>query len=80
MNIRTAAAPMTAVIQPRIAIGRLAVNAPITDFFEASRMITTIRGTATTPLITALQNRAFIGLIGEYWMTSPASTLTAMTP
>ena len=29
-------------------------------------MITTIKGTATTPLITALQNKAFIGLIGEY--------------
>ncbi len=43
-------------------------------------MITTISGTATTPLITALQNSAFMGLIGEYWMTRPASTLTAMTP
>ena len=28
-----------------------------------------MRGTATTPLITALQNNALIGLIGEYWMT-----------
>jgi hypothetical protein len=43
-------------------------------------MMTTIRGTATIPLMTALQNRAFIGLIGEYWMTRPASTLTEMTP
>ena len=67
-------------IQPRIMIGRLDVNAPITDFLEAIRMITTISGTATTPLITALQNSAFIGLIGEYWMNSPASTLTAITP
>jgi hypothetical protein len=30
--------------------------------------------------MTALQNKAFIGLIGEYWMTSRASTLTAMMP
>ena len=45
---------------------RLDVNAPITDFLDAIRMITTISGTATTPLITALQNSAFIGLIGEY--------------
>jgi len=65
--MRTAAAPMTAVaIQPRMMIGRPAVKAPITDFLETSRMITTIRGTATTPLMTALQNNAFIGLIGEY--------------
>jgi hypothetical protein len=42
-------------------------------------MITTIKGTATMPLMTALQNRAFIGLIGEYWR-SPASMLTAMIP
>lgn len=81
MNIRTAAAPMTAVaIQPRMTIDRVAVKAPITDFLETSRMITTMRGTATIPLMTALQNRAFIGLMGEYWMTSPARTLTAMTP
>jgi hypothetical protein len=49
---------------------RLAANAPITDVFDASKIITTMRGTSTTPLITALQNRAFIGRIGEYWITS----------
>ena len=63
MNIRKAAALMTAVaIQPRMMSDRLAVKAPITDLFETSKMITTIRGTATTPLMTALQNKAFIGL------------------
>ena len=67
-------------IQPRITIDRLEVNARITDFLEAINVITASKGTATTPLITALQNSAFIGLIGEYWMTSPASTLTAITP
>jgi hypothetical protein len=67
-------------IQPRVTIFQPEVNAPITDFLEAIRMITTISGTATTPLITALQNKAFIGLIGEYWMNNPASTLTAITP
>jgi len=67
MNIQTAATPMTAVaIQPRTMIDRPAVKVPITDFFETSRMITTISGTATIPLMTALQNNAFIGLIGEY--------------
>jgi len=67
MNIRTAASPITAVpIHPRMTIGRLAVNGPITDLLQTKRMITAIRGTATTPFITALQNKAFIGLIGEY--------------
>jgi hypothetical protein len=80
-SMRSAAAPMTAVaIQPSTRIGRLTVKAPITDFRDASRMMTAISGTATTPLITALQNSARIGLIGRYWMPSPASTLTAMTP
>ena len=40
--------------------------------------MTTINGTATTPLITALQNNAFMGLTGEYWITSAANTLSAM--
>jgi hypothetical protein len=72
---------MTATpIQPRMTIDRLDVNSPITDFLDAIRMITAISGTATTPLITALQNSAFIGLIGEYWMANPTSTLTAITP
>jgi hypothetical protein len=80
-NMRTAAAPMTAVaIQPSTMIGRLTVNGPITDLLDASRMMTTISGTATTPLITALQNSARIGLIGRYWIPSPASTPTAITP
>ena len=67
MTIRTSGAPMTAVaIQPRMMIDRFAVKAPITDFLEARMMITTINVTATTPLIAALQNNAFFGLIGEY--------------
>ncbi len=44
---------MTAVaIHPRMMIGRLAVYSPITDFFDTSTIITTMSGTATTPLIT----------------------------
>lgn len=78
-NIAIAAAPIIATaIQPRIMIGRLAVNLPITAFFETSMIITTMSGTAITPLITALQNSAFMGLIGEYWITSPSRTLTAI--
>jgi hypothetical protein len=80
-SMRTAAAPMTAVaIQPSARIARLTVYRPITDFLDASSRMTAISGTATTPLITALQNSARIGLIGRYWIPSPASTLTAMTP
>lgn len=81
MNIRTAASPMIAVpIQPKMTMCRLDVNAPITDFLEATRMITTIKGTATMPLIRALRNSAFIEPVGAYWITNPASTLTAITP
>lgn len=80
-NMRTAAAPMTAVaIQPSTMTGRLTGYGPITDLLDASRTMTTISGTATTPLITALQNSARIGLIGRYWIPSPASTPTAITP
>ena len=65
--MQAAAMPITAVaVQPSARIGRLAVWVPMMLDFDASRIITTISGTATTPLITALQNRAFIGLIGEY--------------
>ena len=53
-------------IQPSTMIGRGATKAPVTDRFEASMVMTAIRGTATIPLITALQNKAFIGLIGEH--------------
>ena len=67
MHIQTAAAPMTTVaIHPRLMTNRFAVNSPITDFFETSNMMTTMSGTATTPLMTALQNKAFMGLIGKY--------------
>jgi hypothetical protein len=43
-------------------------------------MITTIKGTATMPLIRALRNSAFIEPVGAYWIINPASTLTAITP
>ena len=74
-----AANPITATAtQPRIIIGRLAVNFPMTDFLDTSKITTTIRGTAIIPLITALQNNAFIGLIGVYWIASPRKTLTVI--
>ncbi len=71
---------MTAVaIQPRTTRGRLAVKGPITDFLDTSKMITAMSGTATTPLMTALQKSPFMGSMGEYCRTSAASMLTAMT-
>jgi hypothetical protein len=39
-------------------MGFLAVNGPITARLETRRIITAMRGTATTSLITALQNSA----------------------
>ena len=60
-------------------IGLLAVNAPMTFVRETSRSRKIISGTATSPLISAIQNNARIGLIGEYRITYPASTLTEMT-
>jgi len=55
------------------------VKRPITDVLDAINIMIAINGTATMPLITALQNSAFIGLIGEYWMINPAKTLIAIT-
>lgn len=37
-------------------------------------------GTATMPLMTAPQNSARMGLIGEYCRASATSTLTVMMP
>jgi Mn2+/Fe2+ NRAMP family transporter len=39
-----------------------------------------LQGVVLLLLLANILNIAFIGLIGEYWMTRPASTLTAMTP
>ena len=53
---------MTAVHNHPIAhSSRDSVNCPITFGAFAMIMITTISGTATTPLITAVQNSAFTG-------------------
>jgi hypothetical protein len=49
----------------------------IAERFDTSTRITIINGTATTPLMSALENSAFIGLIGDNCIASAASTLTA---
>src|SRR5262249_54543959 len=44
------------------------------DFgFEVMCIIVTITGTATTPLMTAVQYSALIGLMGRKFMLAPAS-------
>ena len=49
------------------------------DFsFLPINIITTITGTATTPLITALQNNALIGLIGAKLSAAPPRTAIAI--
>ena len=57
---------MAQAIQPKISIDLDAVKGPITEGFADNSKITTIKGTAATPLTTALQKSAFMGLIGEY--------------
>lgn len=55
-NISTAAAAIVAVAsQPKIFSGRGIVKLPMTRVCEPISIITTINGTATTPLMTALQ-------------------------
>ena len=72
---------MTAVAsQPTIFRPGCSLKSPMIVVLLASSIIMPMTGTATTPLMTALQNKAFIGLIGEYWIARPASTLTAMMP
>jgi len=46
----------------------------------ASSMISTINGTATTPLMTALQYSILIGSTGEKLMIMPPSVAVAMAP
>lgn len=53
-------------IQPIVKMVFDAVYLPITEAREDKIKIATINGTATTPLITALQNNPFIGLMGKY--------------
>ena len=53
---------------------------PITRLCIAIDMITTVNGTATTPLMTADQNSAFIGLTWIKSIPTPMKVETAMTP
>jgi hypothetical protein len=48
--------------------------------FDVMSIIMIITGTATTPLTTALQNRAFTGLIGEKLIPIPARVAATIAP
>jgi hypothetical protein len=55
------------------------VNPPMIFRFENSNITITITGTAATPLITAAQTSAFIGLIGESTTPTAKSVDNAIT-
>lgn len=72
---------MTAVaIQPITRRYEGNVNSPINLRFDAKRIVTTISGTDTTPLITADQNSARIGFSPTKFNNNPTSVARASTP
>ena len=56
------------------------VSSPITLWLEPISIITTISGTATTPLITALQYSALIGSSGVRFSAMPSRLAPISTP
>ena len=66
---------MTAVAsQPTTRRRPVTVNCRMIFLFEVISIIITMTGTATIPLITALQNSALIGSIGEKLTPKPVPT------
>src|SRR5579859_3101134 len=76
--VTTAIAIATVASQPRNFSRRLITNGPMTSSRVAISIITTMIGTAMTPLITALQNKALIGSIGVKSSSTPPSVAMAM--
>ena len=74
----TAVAPVDS--QPIAQSGRGRVKGPITLRCMAISMITTINGTATTPLMTADQNNALIGSRWTKLITTPINVAAAIAP
>ena len=74
-----AAAAMTMVaVQPMILSGPEILNFPMIFELATISIIMAMTGTAVTPLITALQKRARIGLIGEKLMATPTVVASAI--
>ena len=79
--ITMAAAAITPVAShPTFLKTPLMANFPIIFLFELMNIIIAITGTATSPLITALQNNALIGSRGEKVMAMPLSVATTIVP
>ena len=55
-------------------------NSPITRLRVAISIMIAMIGTATTPLMTALQNSALMGSIGRKFMIAPMRVATAIVP
>ena len=66
--------------QPIASSGPGSTNRPITLGCMAMIIITTINGTATTPLITAHQNNALIGSMPTKLKPMPISVAAAIAP
>src|SRR5207248_8865647 len=78
-NTAAAAAAMVPVASQPSALSRpVTAKLPITFASSASSIMTTMIGTAMMPLITADQNSALIGSIGEKSSATPPSVASAM--
>ena len=74
------ASAMTAVAaQPSALIHPVTTNSPMTLGAATSHIMIAMTGTATTPLITALQYKARIGSIGVKFMIMPTIVAMQMT-
>jgi hypothetical protein len=76
----TQTAIATVEIQPIAQSSHGSVKRLITRFCIAISMITIINGTATTPLITATQNSALIGLRSMKLTRMPTRVAIAIVP
>ena len=76
----TVRAMTAAAIQPRIRNTEGIVNAPMMSLRCVITIIAIITGTATMPLITALQNRALMGSSGVKFRRAPITVAAAMVP
>jgi AcrR family transcriptional regulator len=78
---RIAATLITAVAShPNVLLNRPLVCSPMTLRSEPSRVIRIRSGGATSPLITAVANRALIGSMPTKFMANPPSIPNASTP
>ena len=75
-----ARAMVTVANHPKIRKRPFTLKAPMTFSFVAMRIVITMMGTATTPLITALQKSALTGSSGVKFIIPPTSVAAAIVP